>query len=155
MSISTGTLNLKFMQRGTPLQATPSKSSIPVPTTPSTPVPSSKPSLQREQEEDQWSLPRSTLDRLRSTAGGTPLKASRAKGRVTYESSYLPFLDRERDRTANRVRSDDEDVSMSSDEEDKGVGSSRMVKGRMTFGQPMKPEKVRCISIRTVSLLIY
>jgi hypothetical protein len=38
---------------------------------------------------------------------------------------------------------DDEEEGSVGDDEDKGVGSSKIIKGRMIFGQPAKPEKVR------------
>jgi len=38
---------------------------------------------------------------------------------------------------------DDEEEGSVDDDEDKGVGSSKIIKGRMIFGQPAKPEKVR------------
>lgn len=66
---------------------------------------------------------------------------------MSYESSYLPFLERGQPITTNsRMQADSEEDeregSEEEDDEDEGVGS-KMVKGRMIFGQPVKPEKVR------------
>jgi hypothetical protein len=36
----------------------------------------------------------------------------------------------------------DEENDEDDDDEEENVGSSKMVKGRMVFGQPTKPEKV-------------
>jgi hypothetical protein len=79
--------------------------------------------------------------------GSTP---SKLRGRITYETSYLPFLERgEAVSGPSGVRAKDEmeisDEKSEHDEEEdsnEGVGSSRMVKGRMLFGQPTQPEKV-------------
>lgn len=67
---------------------------------------------------------------------------------MSYESSYLPFLERGQPVTTNsRMQVDSEgderEGSEEDDDEDEGVGSSKVVKGRMIFGQPVKPEKVR------------
>jgi len=159
MSISTGTLNLKFMQRGTPLKASPSGPSTPTPSTPGTPVPASTSSTSANKSllpeiDSQWELPVSKIKALRSggAAAGTPTNPSKLRGRISYESSYLPFLERGQPvQTTSRMRVDSEDTEEGSDEDededDRGVGSSKMVKGRMIFGQPVRPEKVHLPSL--------
>lgn len=67
---------------------------------------------------------------------------------MSYESSYLPFLERGQPATtSSRMQLDSEEDGEEDgnvdDDEDKGVGSSKIIKGRMVFGQPAKPEKVR------------
>ncbi|KAH8078292.1 hypothetical protein HD553DRAFT_353084 [Filobasidium floriforme] len=144
MSISTGTLNLKFMQRGTPLKASPSGPSTPTPSTPGTPVPASKgTSTSRTlvaEQDSEWQLPASKLKALQAGAG--PSRPTQTRGRVSYESSYLPFLERGQPATtSSRKQLDSEEDGSVDDDEDKGVGSSKVIKGRMIFGQSAKPEK--------------
>lgn len=150
MSISTGTLNLKFMQRGTPLKASPSGPSTPTPSTPGTPVPASKATPTSRpfvaEQDSEWELPASKLKALQAGAG--PSRPTQTRGRVSYESSYLPFLERGQPATTSsrmqlESEGDDEEEGSVDNDEDKGVGSSKIIKGRMIFGQPAKPEKVR------------
>lgn len=146
MSISTGTLNLKFMQRGTPLKASPSGPSTPTPSTPGTPVPASKgTSTSRTlvaEQDSEWQLPASKLKALQAGAG--PSRPTQTRGRVSYESSYLPFLERGQPATtSSRKQLDSEEDGSVDDDEDKGVGSSKVIKGRMIFGQSAMPEQVR------------
>ena len=73
---------------------------------------------------------------------------SKLKGRITYETSYLPFLERgeasgsSSGRARDGMEISDEENDDDEDDEEENVGSTKMVKGRMVFGQPTKPEKV-------------
>lgn len=135
MSISSGTLNLRFMQRGTPLPkpASPAPQNVKAATkasttttTNSTTDPAESPST----ENLEWSLSESTLAKLKaavatsSSSSSGPRKPSvgGSKSRVTYESSYMPFLE---DSIGNA----------------QGEGSSRTAEGRLSFGQPATKRK--------------
>ena len=138
-SISAGTRNLKFMQRGTQLPPNPSTShtSRAIPSTsqatpnnrPSTSVASTIPAGKSE-EEEQWVLP--TRRRALMKGKGKPandLSSQRSSTQprvvVTSESSYLAFV-------GQPSHSGDQD-SQSSDED---MDSSRVIPsgGRLTFG---------------------
>lgn len=92
MSLSSGTLNLKFMQRAKArAQASPSSTSTPAssaaatpaPSTPSAPTPAQ--AAEAAAEAEKWTLP-SRFKRPNATAG-----PSRPK--VSFVGSYLPFVE--------------------------------------------------------------
>lgn len=125
MSLSSGTLNLKFMQRAKARQQTTpstpgSAASTPAPTTPSAPsAPTPAQAAEAAAEAEKWTLP----SRFRGTRPKAAAGPSRPK--VSFVGSYLPFVEEAESsggrRTFGAVKSkaaDDEDDDEEEDEED-------------------------------------
>lgn len=87
MSLSSGTLNLKFMQRAKARaavspSAAPSSTPTPAPPTPSAPTPAQAEAIAAESEK--WTLP----SRFKPNAEAGP-----SRPKVTFVGSYLPFVE--------------------------------------------------------------
>lgn len=124
MSLSSGTLNLKFMQRAKARQqATPSTpgsaASTPAPTTPSAPsAPTPAQAAEAAAEAEKWTLP----SRFKGTRPNAAAGPSRPK--VSFVGSYLPFVEEaevsggRRTFGAVKTKAADEDDEEEDDEED-------------------------------------
>lgn len=149
-SISAGTRNLKFMQRGTPLPPNPipSGSSRTIPAaaqaTPNNRTPTAIPNITPagQAEEEQWVLPtrRRTLAKGKGKPpGDRSLQKTSARPRVvvTSESSYLAF-----------VGSDSMASGLDDQSSDEGMDDSGVIPigGRMTFGTLPSKQSVSNLS---------
>lgn len=92
MSLSSGTLNLKFMQRAkarqqasTPTSAATSGAATPTPSAPSAPTPAQ--AAEAAAEAEKWTLP----SRFKGTRPNAAAGPSRPK--VSFVGSYLPFVE--------------------------------------------------------------
>lgn len=136
-SISAGTRNLKFMQRGTQLPLNPTSgssraTSATAQPTPNNRTPTSIPNATPagQAEEEQWVLPtrRRTLTKGKGKPSGdrsSHTTSARPRVVVTSESSYLAFVGPESTTSGLDDQSSDEDM------EGNGVIPSG---GRLTFG---------------------
>lgn len=144
-SISAGTRNLKFMQRGTQLPPNPTPSGTSRATTSSTPAaPSSqtatsaaKATAATQEEEEQWVLP--TRQRSSAKGKGKPTidrsstrNTTQPRVVVTSESSYLAFVGPGSFAGGERDHSSDDDMH----------GGGVMSNGRLTFGTLPSKETV-------------
>lgn len=149
-SISAGTRNLKFMQRGTQLPVSSTLSAPSRSTTSTTPATTpaqattsaEKSTSATQEEEEQWTLP----SRQRSSAKGkgkttgdrsTTRHSTHPRVVVTSESSYLAFVGPSASASNQEGSSSDDDMD----------GSNAMANGRLTFGT--LPSK------QTVSINLY
>lgn len=152
MSLSSGTLNLKFMQRGAALKAaavassslspsTPTKanqsntSSVPITSQNPTPISSNTQTQTLTEtpvstdtkfdDEERWSLPR------RSIPQSIEASTSSSKTRISFESSYLPFLSQGEGSIAHENDNESRDsISAGRQGESSRMGGG----GRMAFG---------------------
>jgi hypothetical protein len=149
-SISAGTRNLKFMQRGTQLPVNPAPSAPSRSTTSTTPATTSaqatvgaaKTAPKTQEEEEQWVLP----SRQRSsTKGKGKSSVDRSSTRhstqprvvVTSESSYLAFVGPNASAGNQGGNSSDDDMD----------GSNAMANGRLTFGTLPSKQTVSIIFV--------